>query len=663
MKITNFIFPLLILIGFYTGVSPANNFTPGDFLNFSDSIIVRDSTALDDTSKISDSLKVKTVVDTLLPINNQNFLDDDFGYKLNRRQIESLNYNGTTDLFEYLPFGFIQDLETPGQPNEVMIYGKGFGGISFLLDGIPLNYRLTNGFNPNLISSEIIDSMEILPLTSGFIYNNFNNPVTVNLLAKDKIAARPYTRIRYYQAPDEAFVDGMFNVYLMSRLNLFLNFTNRNFDAENWYKNSYSNSWKANIRARYLFSKKLSIVGTYNYSKSETGLFGGIDEGQSFGNRYQKKRRLNFDVKFLGRFIKRAPTELKFYYQFALNEFRLNEKASTESGVERIVNNNKYNLAGVHFRQKLNLSFVNIDFISNYERVEPKVEFITELNPYSIISNALKAEMPFGRIKPSVFAKNLNYNGENLSGYGFELNYEPIDNLQFFGGYSEFDRSFSPSILSYFNKTTSQQKNLQVGIKLQNNYIDGSVSFINSQSEKIPVGVSYTAGEYIGGANNIFFMQENYSGINLNSNLRFFVFELRMNGTYYFDREDFFKSFPSKNLNAGIYYVNSLFNSNLDLKTGFDFRYYGEQNYRNYDFEKNIPVLFTFKDVNKFILAQTELTDPIFVIDYFLAGRIQERAVIYFSVENILDNNYFIVPIYPARGRTIKFGFSWEFFD
>ncbi len=109
--------------------------------------------------------------------------------------------------------------------------------------------------------------------------------------------------------------------------------------------------------------------------------------------------------------------------------------------------------------------------------------------------------------------------------------------------------------------------------------------------------------------------------------------------------------------------MNDHFNSNLHLKTGFDFRYYGEQNFRSYDFEKSIPVLFTVNNLNAFAPFKTEMTDPAFVIDYFLAGRIQERAVVYFSLENILDNNYYIVPIYPARGRTVKFGFSWEFLD
>ena len=421
MKIIKLTFLLISFTGFCSSVFSDENTTTKNFFFSQDSIVVQDSSLLVDTSKIADSLKVKTIVDTLLPIGNQSFSDDSFSYKLMRSEIEELNYSGAGDLFEYIPFGLKQDLGSPGQPDEIFLYGNGFGGISYLMDGIPINYRLTNSFDLNLISPEIIDSLEVLPLTSGFIYNNFNNPVTVNFLTKDKIAARPYSKIRYYQAPDEGFIDGMFNAYLMSRMNLFLNFTNATFDDQNNYRNSYSNSWKANIRLRYLLSKKISLVGTYNYAKSETGLFGGLnseisegdlfnisrrDAGVNYLNRYQKKRRNNFDLKILGRIIKNSPTELKLYYQFALNEFRLNENVEVDSTEARIKNNNKYNLVGISFRQKLNFSLMKIDFISNYERIDPKADFISKYTLYTILSNSLKADFRFRKIYSFGIRKN-----------------------------------------------------------------------------------------------------------------------------------------------------------------------------------------------------------------------------------------------------------------
>ena len=45
---------------------------------------------------------------------------------------------------------------------------------------------------------------------------------------------------------------------------------------------------------------------------------------------------------------------------------------------------------------------------------------------------------------------------------------------------------------------------------------------------------------------------------------------------------------------GGIYYVDTLFNSNLNLKTGLTYYSIGERDYINYDFEKNISSYYNF---------------------------------------------------------------------
>jgi hypothetical protein len=50
-------------------------------------------------------------------------------------------------------------------------------------------------------------------------------------------------------------------------------------------------------------------------------------------------------------------------------------------------------------------------------------------------------------------------------------------------------------------------------------------------------------------------------------------------------------------------------------------------------------------------------------IDFFLAGQLQERAILYFVFENLLNSKYFIVPYYPKQERSVRFGVAWEFFD
>jgi outer membrane cobalamin receptor len=54
---------------------------------------------------------------------------------------------------------------------------------------------------------------------------------------------------------------------------------------------------------------------------------------------------------------------------------------------------------------------------------------------------------------------------------------------------------------------------------------------------------------------------------------------------------------------------------------------------------------------------------PTFQLDFFLAGKIQDRATVYFVFENILNAKYFIAPYYPKQARGLRFGIAWEFLD
>ena len=87
---------------------------------------------------------------------------------------------------------------------------------------------------------------------------------------------------------------------------------------------------------------------------------------------------------------------------------------------------------------------------------------------------------------------------------------------------------------------------------------------------------------------------------------------------------------------SGIFYKDILFNSNLDLKTGFVLKYY--------DFE-------------------SENFESAYQVDFTIAGIIQKVAIVYFSWENLFDKQYFIVPYYPMRERGIRFGLAWEMFN
>jgi hypothetical protein len=95
---------------------------------------------------------------------------------------------------------------------------------------------------------------------------------------------------------------------------------------------------------------------------------------------------------------------------------------------------------------------------------------------------------------------------------------------------------------------------------------------------------------------------------------------------------------------GGIFYKNVLFDSSLNLKTGFNVYYFGRYDYF----------------VNNF---QSIEVNPSSRIDFTIAGEIQKSAIAYFAWENLLDKNYYIFPYYPMPSTSIRFGVAWEIFN
>ena len=81
-----------------------------------------------------------------------------------------MEYQYTGDYLRVHPFNFIKDLGFTGQPNETFIYGVGNNAVSYLMDGVSVNDRYSNSLNLNLIQSEDVDSIEIIPLPLSLIH-------------------------------------------------------------------------------------------------------------------------------------------------------------------------------------------------------------------------------------------------------------------------------------------------------------------------------------------------------------------------------------------------------------------------------------------------------------------------------------------------------------
>jgi hypothetical protein len=132
-----------------------------------------------DSLLLSDSLLAVVKPDSIAPIYSLILSKNSF--IISNDDLSHNDYKYTGDYLRLFPFNFIKDLGFTGQPNETFLYGVGDNSISYLMDGISVNDRYSNSLNLNLIQSEEIDSIEIIPLPRGFLYGAYSNPVSVNL--------------------------------------------------------------------------------------------------------------------------------------------------------------------------------------------------------------------------------------------------------------------------------------------------------------------------------------------------------------------------------------------------------------------------------------------------------------------------------------------------
>ncbi|OGU73849.1 MAG: hypothetical protein A2V93_08480 [Ignavibacteria bacterium RBG_16_34_14] len=597
-------------------------------------VISRDTLSSDTTGIFS------IQVDTLYPLYQNPFYNGSFF--VNRRTIDMLDYRYSGNLFSPTGFSFLKDKGMIGQPNKLVLYGNSFGAIGFFSDGIRFNNRYTNLLDLNIIQSELIDSIEILPLPRGFLYGADSYIASVNFIEKDFITPAPYTRIKYYEGPEgEAFVDGIFNVSFLNKFNLSFDITNRNFDGI--YTNSDFSIWQANVKLKYFLSNSINLIGSYYLVSSELGFFGGVDADSisKITNDInsvlydplqapvvnpalrQEVNRDKFKIRTLGKFGS-FYTDLNFYYHSEIEKY---------SGIPSKDEIKNY-IWGALLRQSYSPTFLSIELNGVFEKRELNYYFIDTVSGFQtekIEYNVLSVSPVFSLYLldsifiPSFFYKLTNYSNLNnsLHGFGGDVTVTVFNFLSLYGGISRFDFSNDMRINVY-----------EVGAKIQYDKFISDVKFYRSEinhSVFIPLQNSFTS---------ILLptLQGNLSGFVASINFDFWKIGLegKFNYNSFQKNQNPTDSEIKMYVNGGIYYKDILFNHNLDLKTGFDLKYY--------DFESE-----NFKSA--------------YQIDFTVAGIIQQAAIVYFSWENLFDEQYFIVPYYPMRERGIRFGIAWELFN
>lgn len=611
------------------------------------SISFGDANIIDTIETTIDSLRIEEPPKPK-PIFSQPFSEQ--SNFITRTDILRNDYRYAGDFFRVLPFSFERSYGFIGQPNDISLYTAGMTSTSYFIDGVPIRV-----FDFNHIQSEDIDSIEIVPLPKGFLYGFAANPVSVNFISKDINPTKPYSRIKYYEGPfGEAFIDAIFSMNLFKDLIASVDITNRKVDDS--FKNSEFSIWQVKTKLRYNLSDDVNLIGGYYFSKSETGINGGVNinaimqtakdinsilYNETLAPVYYENNSLNFKqhnfgLKILAKPFGKSFTDLSFNYNFNQQEKIGN------LGLIRTIGIFKNKSFYVLLNQNWSLSPINLSLQAGYRYWKYNPIYMSDdpfdithlyFIPYnynsSFISPLLSFTLLDSLIVPSIYFKHLSISqkqvitGEeeknNFSGYGIDLFVNLTQQLNFYLGYSDFENNLRDYKISVFN------------LKFNYKADEGNLS-IESFNKR--------------------HLDANLWGIGFSGSYK--IWHILLEGRF---SQLLFKSYsiaeflnlPETSFSTGIFYKDSLFDSNLDLKAGFLAKYFGKQ---DLDFLIIPNKGFESSDV-----------PSSYTIDFTVTGEIRKSAIIYFTWENLLNKKYYITPYFPMLGRNIRFGIAWEIFN
>lgn len=645
-----------------------------------------DSSLINQKDAIKDSINILSTdhlikADTLIPLFNKP-LNDNSSF-ISQEKIKNTNYRYFGDLISLSPVSSIRDYGFIGYPNTLSLYGNSYNVVSILKDGLQINERLANYFNLNMLQTEEIDSIEIIPLPRGALYSSYIYPTTVNVITKDFIPTEPFSRIRYYQGPDrEAFINGYFNAQIFKKLFFSFSVTNRIKDET--YQNNDFSIWQGNFKLKYLLSNKLNFIFSYDINDYKLGYNGGIDYDSILKITSKPEDLLydpiaapvllpNGEIK-LNTHIPRLTIKSKLFdwLKSDFSFFYLFNKSENKTFYYNYLEDKVW---GIHLDNRLNFNIIEMRVLLDYEKIKDynfrEAYFNTFRNTHQIynvierINSDLLSVGGYLTINPlsknfslSLFYKSssIKENKESVfyehpffiqeyfvsyknnlrnSTVGIDLNSKIGDNISVYAGYSIIGKYLSQINLDYFQFESS--------IKYKDNLIETTFKyFINEYNNQI-----YYANPRFPTFYN-FLSFGNISGItsDLSFNYRYLLIELR-NNYFWKSKSERFYNIPQYTSRNGLFYYDRLFNDNLDLKAGIIFNLIGNQ--------ITIPEYYRFTSYVE--------NNPVQTFDLSISGTIQKTATLFFVWENLLNKKYFLVPYYPMPERNIRFGVSWEFLN
>lgn len=574
---------------------------------------------------------------------------------------------------------FINDFGLGGR-NLIDYNGYSTKDVGIFRDGIQVNDILFGGFDVQNFSVNEIDRIEEVSNVSSFLYGMSSTAKSINVITKDVFQSKPFSQFRYSQDRyNSLFADVVFNLPFSRKVSWMAGATKHSIDGR--YANSEFDVWNARTRLDFFTSPKFNLKLNFYYDNIKRGLNEGlINSGNEAAmeentapvvNTSSNENIENFfyNATLTGRFFKdkSSLTKLMLYSNNTIRWY--DNKVTLLVGGNTVYNppaNYHYIQYAADLKQNINLKFnryCNLDFL---------VGGNAYLNYYNYSGynffNVVNKEYTF------LFRADFNYENFFLSGFGNYI-YLNKDESQFvFIDYENKTPSYynigtESGYKFLFSKNVSLKlfggiNNIQQGSLTVNH--PGAISYFPSENEKTyyEAGFEFNVKD-IFNLKSYYFDTYNSSGYSnfyqnlsdgVNTSAGIFTKYVDAYINYDYLNSDFY---PENFLKADIFYHNFLFNNKLNLKTGFNVKYFSSPD-RFYNYSQSYYTFYAgspvYLDVNGF------------QVDYYIGARIG-HANVNLTIANIFNTFYYDTYLYPADNRggllnaISRFTIVWDFLN
>jgi len=614
----------------------------------------------------NDTLKSKVIRYPSIVHGRTILLIDSIMEFISKKDIQDINYSGLSDIINHKENVISLHSGVVGNYNTFSYLGANPKNNSFQFNSRNINNQIFGSINPEVISTEFFERIEILKGSNAVIFGNNSNGVLFNVQEIVYNTAKPFSRLWFIDGGNELIgADGIYSQNFYPEWNFTFGF--KNINSNGYLSDMWTNLWNVRSILRYNNTDYSSISLVYNFFNSGFGNGGGVNhnlsndvfnniQSQSFfhGND-EREFNHSFTITYSNTFdsTQNIAIQSSLFFTNSLFDRKFSDNIiySKLDTINQIPSfRNKFFGGNFSFEKKLdNLYFFKLGAEINYNFIQKN--YLTEENEFFNYSLFNYNQIIFNDY--ITLSGGLRYtfkNNINSLSFGSKIKINVNNYIN-----SSVDISFSEYIPELFElKDETKEKNFLVlaffNIVLNDKTYLKMESYYRKIKDYRNLRLIYD-NEIL----NDYYIEiidelNNYGGeVNFESQLFNFInytLSLKLN---FSDSQIKTKFLPEISFYSNIFYQYKP--SKNILRIGIESNFAsGFEGYRFIPFFRS------------FIISDYRIGSNLQYLTPYLYLRISNASV-RASFENVLNSNYYNIAIYPGLRRNFRLSFNWTFLE